>query len=438
MNHLIMIYHFDKYEIMFDINYLRKNIKFISENLKLRGFILDSFYFLKIDNDIKILKTNIYKLQHKHKLMSFLVKELHKHLMCNDHLIKEISLLKIYIQKKKKILDELINDFSNFLLSIPNILDKSVPCSSNEINNLPIRSFNSTNFNKSFILNDLENNNTYIDFELAAKLSKSGFVILKKELAQLHRALGNYMTDLHVIKHGYQEIDSPLLVNEKAMFSTGHFPKFQHDQFGIIDTNLWLIPTAEVTLTNLISEKFLTKSSLPFNFVAKTKCFRKEKGNYGYQVKGMIRQHQFEKVELVKVVAPEYSYDALEELTYHAEIVLQNLNLSYRIISLCNKDLGFASSKTYDLEIWFPKRKMYVEVSSCSNILSFQSVRMKTKLTDRCLNNNVYPHTLNGSGLAVGRVFLAIIENYSDIDGNLIIPDVLVQYMNGKKLIKFR
>jgi len=417
---------------MLEINYLRKNFKYVYENLKLRGFDFDFIYFLKTDKKIKSLKTLIYKLQHKHKLMSSLVEKFYKYNIRNNYIINDIIILKNLISKMKKKLTDLENDLSKFILNMPNILDSTVCYGDNEKDNLEIRYFNRHGYNKNYILNDLESNNKYIDFELSAKLSSSGFVILKTELAELHRALGNYMTDIHVYKHGYQEIYSPLLVNKKSMFSSGHFPKFEHDQFNIAETDLWLIPTAEVVLTNLISGKKINKDSLPLNFVSKTTCFRKEKGSYGYNVKGMIRQHQFEKVELVKVVEEKKSNIALEELTYHAEVILQNLNLSYRVISLCSNDIGFTASKTYDLEVWFPKRKMYVEVSSCSNVLSFQSVRMCSKI-----NNNIYPHTLNGSGLAIGRVFLAIIENYSDINGNLIIPDVLSQYMNGKKLINF-
>ncbi len=241
------------------------------------------------------------------------------------------------------------------------------------------------------------------------------------------------MLDLHVYKHKYCEIYSPVIVNENSMLNTGHFPKFYSDQFNLTDSNLWLIPTAEVVLSNIVNNKILEKKNMPIKLVSKTLCFRKEKGNYGKKVKGLIRQHQFEKVELVQITSPNTSYYYLEELTNHAETVLQNLNLPYRIIALCSNDTGFTSSKTYDLEVWFPKRKRYIEVSSCSNTESFQSYRMNTKIK----NTQTPPHILNGSGLAIGRVLLGLIENYSDNNGNITIPDVLKKYMNGKSIITF-
>ncbi len=257
---------------------------------------------------------------------------------------------------------------------------------------------------------------------------------MKNEIALLHRAIGNYMLDLHVFKHKYTEIYSPLIVNENSMINTGHFPKFYNDQFNINNTNLWLIPTAEVTLSNIIINKKIKKSELPLKFVSKTSCFRKEKGNYGYKIKGLIRQHQFDKVELVQIAAPDKSFLSLEEITFHAETILKNLNLPYRILSLCSGDIGFSSSKTYDIEVWLPKRKMYMEISSCSNTKSFQSKRMNARIIYN--NKYEYPHILNGSGLAIGRTLLAIIENYSIENGDILIPNVLSKYMNGKKIIK--
>ncbi|HIH2763576.1 MAG TPA: aminoacyl--tRNA ligase-related protein [Candidatus Azoamicus sp.] len=221
------------------------------------------------------------------------------------------------------------------------------------------------------------------------------------------------------------------------MFNSGHFPKFLKDQFSISDSDMWLIPTAEVILTNIVSNSNLDFNDLPLKFVSKTSCFRKERGSYGSKVRGLIRQHQFDKVELVNVVLPSLSYFYLEELVYHAEKVLQNLFLPYRVISLCSSDVGFTSSKTYDIEAWFPKRKMYVEVSSCSNTEVFQSIRMKTKVFDKT-KFFCYPHMLNGSGLAIGRVLLCLIENYSESNGDLLVPDVLVKYMNGIKFKKFK
>ena len=421
---------------MLDINFLRNITNNNLDKFKNRGFIFDISYFNYIDFEIKNVKTDIYKYQFKHKIISFLIRDLKYRNMNFKFLFNDILLLKNIIHEKKCILDKLEKKIKLYLFSIPNVLHYSVPVGYSSCDNLEIRLFsNSLKLNKS-ILNDFEHNSNYINFDLSAKLSGSGFVILKGLLAQLHRALGNYMLDLHIFRHGYKEIYSPLMVNEKSMTATGHFPKFYDDQFSIADSDLWLIPTAEVVLSNLNSGIELSQYDLPLKYVSKTPCFRKEKGNYGSKARGFIRQHQFDKVELVQVSLPHLSYNILEELVFHAEKVLQNLNLSYRVVNLCSSDLGFTSTKTYDLEVWFPKRKMYVEVSSCSNTESFQSRRMKTKIKKKLSNFLDYPHILNGSGLAIGRVLLAIIENYSDERGNLIIPDVLVQYMNGKTLIK--
>lgn len=423
---------------MTDIEYFRKNSYFIQENLKKREFYYDITYFKKLDSKIKKIKNIIYKLQYKHNLISSLIKNLKKNSIKFNYLIKEtiilkknINEIKIKIKKNEKICED-------FLSLIPNVLDKTVPFGKDEKDNIEIRIFkNNLNANKKFE-NDLENSNKYIDFNLSAKLSGSGFVILRKEIAQLHRAIGNYMLDLHIFEHSYEEIYSPLMVNEKSMFCTGHLPKFKDDLFCTKEEDLWLIPTSEVVLSNIVSNTNFETIILPLNLISKTTCFRKEKGNYGSKVKGIIRQHQFEKVELVKITKPKDSYQALEELVFHAEKVLQNLNLSYRILNLCGKDIGFSSSKTYDIEAWFPKRKKYIEVSSCSNTENFQSMRMKKKIKDKISKEYFFPHILNGSGLAIGRVLLAIIENYSNEKGDLIIPDVLIPYMNNKKNIKFK
>lgn len=424
---------------MINVEFLR-NVDFkILNNFKSRGFEYDDVYFNDTDLKIRKLKTEVYRLKYRHRLMSLLVKDLKQKKMSFEFLFKEIFCLKNAINEMCLCLNELESQFDLFLLNIPNLLHESVPLGNSLIDNVEIRFFSDEHSVLKFdevLFNDFECNKEYIDFDLSAKISGSGFVILKKFVAQLHRALGNYMIDLHIMEHGYDEIYSPLLVNEESMFATGHFPKFIDDQFNISGTKLWLIPTSEVVLSNLVSGMKAEIETFPLKFVSKTACFRKEKGKYGYKVKGLIRQHQFDKVELVQVVNPEKSYDSLEELVFHAEKVLQNLNLPYRVISLCSKDIGFTSSKTYDLEVWFPKRKMYVEVSSCSNTETFQSRRMSAKFKNSA-GQWTLPHILNGSGLAIGRVLLAIIENYSDKNGNLIIPDVLVSYMNGKNLIEF-
>ncbi len=420
---------------MLDKNYLRLS-KDISFNFEFRGFHFNYLFFEKLDIKIRLLKTRIYRLQYKHNTLSSIVKILKKNDFSILYFLNEISFLKLIIINIKNKLFYLEKIFNDFLLKVPNILHKSVCYGLSDLDNVEIKVFLSETFNINSIFNDFESNKNYIDFEMSSKISGSGFVILKSYLAQLYRALGNYMLDLHIFEHGYKEIYSPLIVKEESMFNSGHFPKFLKEQFSITDADMWLIPTAEVVLTNLVSNSHLDLQNLPLKFVSKTACFRKERGSYGSRVRGLIRQHQFDKVELVNVVLPSNSYIYLEELVYHAEKILQNLFLPYRVISLCSSDVGFTSAKTYDIEAWFPKRKMYVEVSSCSNTETFQSLRMKSKIFDKnkffC-----YPHMLNGSGLAIGRVLLCLIENYSEVNGDLIVPDVLVKYMNGIDRISF-
>lgn len=419
---------------MIDFNFLKSNKDYVIKNFYKRGFDFkyDIFfdYFFKIKN----LKTEIYLLQREHNLLSYLVFVYKNDLNFFNFLILKIKHLKTILVGKNCILKNFDKNFDTFLSNIPNLLHNSVPIGKSASNNIEIRTFvnNYTSFNCE-LFNDFESRNAFLDFDVASNMSGSGFVILKSELAELHRALGNYMLDKHIFFHGYKEIYSPVLVNSNSMYFSGHFPKFREDQFNIHDSDLWLIPTAEVILTNLVANSHIKYNDLPLKFVSKTLCFRKEKGNYGYLVKGIIRQHQFDKVELVQVVEPNKSYEALEELVFHAESILQDLNLSYRVLSLCSADIGFTSSKTYDIEVWMPKRKIYLEVSSCSNTETFQSRRMNSKIISK--NKNFLPHILNGSGLAIGRVLLSIIENYSDSFGNIKIPDVLIKYMNGKSTI---
>lgn len=420
---------------MIKIKYIRENYEFIKKNLKNRDIYLNIKILTNFDEKIKKKKHLINKYQKKNNIISNLIKILIKKSYSIKYFTNEVILTKKEIIIKKNKLNYLEKKLKLFILSIPNILNKTVPQGKNETENQNIRFYTINNFKKlKKIKNDLEINQKYIDFNTSSQMSGTGFVILKDKIASLHRAIGNYMIDYHVKKHGYIEIYSPLMVNEKSMFNSGHFPKFINEQFNLNNTNLWLIPTSEVILTNIINNKIINQSEIPLKFVSKSSCFRKEKGNYGKKVKGLIRQHQFEKVELVQITDPKKSYEALEEITYHAEKILQNLKLPYRTILLCSNDTGFTSSKTYDIEVWFPKRKRYIEVSSCSNTETFQSYRMNTKIKQK--NKLIYPHILNGSGLAIGRILLAIIENYTNEEGNIIVPKVLNKYMPKTKIIK--
>lgn len=424
---------------MIDLYFFRNNRDYVVNNLSKRGYKLDYDAFFRLDESIKIVKANIYLLNREHNYISFFFRKLGNNSFLFNFLKCKAKFLKQVIAKKTDMLKYLSDEFFDFLSLVPNLLHKSVQYGRDVSDNLELRTFiNSKNSSDVFVFDlfkDFEVNKLFLDFDVSAKISGAGFVVLKGSLAELHRAIGNYMVDRHVLNAGYMEVYSPILVNDKSMYYSGHFPKFRDDQFSVSDSNLWLIPTAEVVLTNIVSNSILDFSKLPLKFVSKTLCFRKEKGNYGYLVKGMIRQHQFDKVELVHVVDDTTSYESLEELVFNAESVLQELDLSYRVLALCSSDIGFTAAKTYDIEVWMPKRKIYLEVSSCSNTETFQSIRMNCKIR---INDKIkYPHILNGSGLAIGRILLAIIENYSDSFGNVYVPDVLLKYMNGKKIIKF-
>jgi seryl-tRNA synthetase len=415
---------------MLDINFLRKNILFVSKKLLYRNFVFDINFFNSIDSEIRNLKFKIYLTQYEYNIILSLIKNIYFKKKKSNFFFNKSDRFKANHIKNKNRLYKIEESFKNFLLNIPNLLHDAVPFGVDFKDNIDIRSFLSKNnllldINKKF-LNDIEDNKDFIDFDTASKISGSGFVFIKGKLAELYRALGYYMLDIHINIHGYKEINPPLMVNETSMFNSGHFPKFFNQQFNIVDKDLWLIPTSEVSLTNMFVKKVLDINNINGKYVSKTVCFRKEKGNYGYNVRGLIRQHQFDKVELLHTSDNKNSYNSLEELLYNSEKILQLLDLPYRIIKLCSGDTGFTSAKTYDIEVWLPKRKIFLEVSSCSNIESFQSVRMNFKY--KILNKFFYPHILNGSGLAIGRTLLAIIENYSEINGDVIIPDVLRKY----------
>jgi len=278
-----------------------------------------------------------------------------------------------------------------------------------------------------------------MDYELAAELAGARFVALRGGLARMHRALAQFMLDLHTREHGYEECNVPMLVNEKTLYGTGQLPKFADDQFataaGEGAAPFYLVPTAEVPLTNFAAGRLFEAAELPLRLVAHTACFRREAGSYGKDTRGMIRQHQFEKVELVHITAPEDSYPTLEAMTRHAETVLQRLELPYRVVALCTGDLGFAAAKTYDIEVWLPSQNKYREISSCSNCEAFQARRMKARVRDPATGKPALVHTLNGSGVAVGRALVAVMENHQNADGSVTVPEVLRPYMGGVEVI---
>ena len=346
------------------------------------------------------------------------------------------------INKKLKDSEQSLNDLSrqtrDLSLEIPNILNDSVPQGSSEDQNLEIRSWGEI---PTFEFepkdhSELGEKTGGIDFESAAKISGSRFVVMKDGYAKLHRALKQFMLDFQTEENGYTEMYVPNIVRSDCLEGTGQLPKFADDQYKIENEEaLYLIPTAEVPLTNLIRESIIDEDELPIKMTAHTPCFRQEAGSYGKDTKGMIRQHQFEKVELVHIVKPDQSYDALEELTENAESILKQLNLPYRVMLLCSGDTGFSAAKTYDLEVWLPSQGRYREISSCSNCESFQARRMKARFKNMDTNQTEFPHTLNGSGLAIGRALIAVIENYQNEDGSVTVPEVLRPYLQNRETV---
>ena len=416
---------------MLDINLLRNNLEEIRKNLQRRGFDLDVKLFESLDSERKRLQVETESLQEKSNIVAKEIAQ-EKNNNTKNRNLEDAKKISNDLKKIKTKLDKALIDLNNFLLEIPNVLSKDVPEGNSEENNkviyekgtIPEFSFKIKDHQE---LGELSNG---INFEESVTIAKSRFVVMRKEMAKLHRALAQYMLDTHV-ENGYEEIYVPYLVNKNSLEGTGQLPKFEEDLFKISKEEMYLIPTAEVPVSNIYRNKILNSEELPFNYVAHTPCFRSEAGSYGKDTKGIIRQHQFDKVELVKFVHPEDSEAELDKLTKDAERILNNLNLPYRKIILCSGDTGFASSKTFDLEVWFPSQKTYREISSCSNFRDFQSRRMKIRIKQS--KENILCHTINGSGLAVGRTLAAILENNQTEQGSVVIPDVLVDYMGGTK-----
>ena len=416
---------------MLDINHLRNNLKDVQDNLKRRGFVLDAKQFNSLDSERKLLQTETESLQEKSNILAKEI-SVEKNQEAREQKLKSAKEISSQLKKHKSELDKTLERLNNFLLEIPNILSKDVPEGNSEKNNLVVYEKGSIPDFEFQIKDHQELGELYngINFEESASIAKSRFVVLRKEIAKLHRALIQFMLDEH-IKKGYEEIYVPYIVNASSLTGTGQLPKFEEDLFKIANEEMYLIPTAEVPVSNIYKNKILKLEDLPIRYVAHTPCFRSEAGSYGKDTKGIIRQHQFDKVELVKFAHPEDSEKELDSLTEDAESILMSLELPYRKVILCSGDIGFASTKTYDLEVWFPSQNTFREISSCSNFGDFQSRRMKIRIKQS--KENILCHTINGSGLAVGRTLAAILENFQNENGSITIPDVLVSYMGGTK-----
>ena len=424
---------------MLDLKNLRNNFEEVKRVLQHRGedlTALDSFEELDVRR--RELIADAEKLKSKRNEVSEQVAVLKREKKDADSLIAEMRVVGDEIKGLDEELREVEAKLDLLLLSIPNIPHESVPVGDSEDDNVPIRHWGELpqfNFEPKphwDVATDLE----IVDFERAAKVTGSRFVFYKGLGARLERALASFMLDLHIEEHGYTELMTPFIVNRASMTGTGQLPKFEEDAFRIESEDYFLIPTAEVPVTNYHRDEILKGEDLPLSYVAHTACFRSEAGSAGRDTRGLIRQHQFNKVELVKFVKPEDSYQELENLTGHAEKVLQLLGLPYRVLSMCTADLGFTAAKKYDLEVWLPSYGTYREISSCSNFEAFQGRRANIRFRRDPKGKPEHVHTLNGSGLAIGRTVAAILENYQQEDGSVIIPEALRPYMRGAEVIK--
>lgn len=423
---------------MLDPRMLREQAEKVAKHLKTRGFAFDANSFMDLEDERKALQVATQTLQNERNQRSKEIGIAKSRQEDIAPMREEVTRIGVALEAKKAALDEVLNRIEEISLRLPNIPHKSVPLGRDEKDNVEIRrvgivpSFDFTV--KSH--DELGEALSQMDFAAAAKITGSRFVVLKSGLARLHRALTQFMLNVHTESHGYQEVYVPYIVNTESLFGTGQLPKFEEDLFKLTgDANYYLTSTAEIPVTNLVRDTILSPEVLPLRFVCHSPCFRSEAGSYGKDTKGMIRQHQFEKVELVWVTSPEASYDALEQLVSHAEVILQQLELPYRVMVLCTGDMGASAAKTYDLEVWLPSQDTYREISSCSNMESFQARRMQARYRNSETREMELVHTLNGSGLAVGRTLVAILENYQRKDGSIGIPRVLQPYMGGLDVI---
>ena len=423
---------------MLDPQLLRTEPESVAERLAVKRYTLDVSQLRSLDEQRKGLQIRLQELQAERNRSA---KEVGRRKAAGEDasdLIAQTGGLSGQISSVENDLEDVRSALDELIHGIPNIPHESVPAGDSDADNEEIRRWGEpTKFECEAADHvSLGSGLGMMDFELAAKITGSRFVVMSREIARLHRALIQFMLDLHTTEHGYQETYVPYLVNSNSLFGTGQLPKFAEDQFQTSgDPSYFLIPTAEVPVTNIYAQSIVSEEELPIRHVCHTPCFRSEAGSYGKDTRGMIRQHQFEKVELVQLVRPEHSWDALEELTGHAEAVLQRLELPYRVVTLCGGDLGFSSAKTYDLEVWLPGQNRYREISSCSNFESFQARRMQARWRNPSTSKPELLHTLNGSGLAVGRTLVALMENYQDVNGAIRIPDVLRDYMGGLESI---
>jgi seryl-tRNA synthetase len=422
---------------MLDIKLLRENLDLVKERMATRGAKIDWDRFVAIDRERRETLVESERLKEKKNRLSGEIGKLKKIGGDATALMKEGEGLAEAFRKAEAPLAEVEKRFQDFMLTVPNLPHASVPLGAGPADNKEVRRWGEPPRFDFPAKNHWEIGDELgiLDFARAAKIAQSRFTVYYGAGALLERSLINFMLDLHTRERGYREVLPPFLVNRDAMTGTGQLPKFEEDMFRIANSELFLVPTAEVPLTNLRREEILEREELPIHYVAYTACFRREAGSYGQDVRGLIRQHQFNKVELVKLSEPEKSYDELEKMVGDAEEVLRRLKIPYRVIELCTGDMGFASAKTYDIEVWLPGQATYREISSCSNCEDFQARRAQIRFRPEKKGKSVFVHTLNGSGLAVGRTLVALLENYQQKDGTVIVPEALRPYMGGMERI---
>jgi seryl-tRNA synthetase len=421
-----------------DLRFVRENIDLLKEKLALRGEDLDLSPFIQVDQERRDLIQKADDLRNQRNQVSDEISKIKQEGGTAEDLVAQMRQVGQEIKKLDNNLREKEEKLQAFLLTIPNIPHDSVPVGKSAEENKEVKRWGEPS---AFAFEpkphwDIGEALDILDFKGGAKLAGARFTLYKDLGARLERALINFMLDLHINEHGYREVLPPFMVNRAVMTATGQLPKFEEDLFKIEGTDYFLIPTAEVPVTNIHRDETLSEEDLPLYYCAYTPCFRKEAGSYGKDTRGIIRQHQFNKVELVKFTTPETSYEELERLLADAEEVLRRLKIHYRVVSLCTGDLGFAAAKTYDIEVWLPGQGAYTEISSCSNFESFQARRASIRFRRKGKKGTELVHTLNGSGLAVGRTVVAILENYQQEDGSVVIPDVLRPYMGGVERIE--
>ena len=427
---------------MLDIQLLRNQIDTVASRLASRGMQLDSALFLQLEDERKQLQTRTQELQARRNTLSKQIGMLKSKGEDAAAVMSEVAQLGEELKAGEQSLPGLLERINDFAARLPNLPHESVPVGVDERDNVEQRRWG-TPRQYDFEVRDHVDLGAPLglDFETGAKLSGSRFAFLRGPVARLHRALAQFMLDTHTLEHGYTECYTPYIVNRDALFGTGQLPKFKEDLFWVLrggdeeGLEQYLIPTAEITLTNSVREDVLALDALPIRLTAHSPCFRSEAGSGGRDVRGMIRQHQFDKVEMVQVVEPATSYEALEQMVGHAEAILQKLELPYRVITLCTGDMGFSATKTYDIEVWLPAQNTFREISSCSNCEAFQARRMQARYKN-AQGRNELVHTLNGSGLAVGRTLVAVLENCQQADGSIRIPKALVPYMGGVELLE--